>query len=276
MKGWKRILLVWAVVVAAAARVSMAATVCGKKGGKYDFSPLEAFELESKMDDYTYSLRTCGVSSQKCPNDLDVKQGMAAQTSPGRCYILGVEDAGVEWTEDTEKQTATLTASNGAGTDCPLGQPRKLNVVFTCDESQSKGDLKDTKFTAKYTGCEYTYDVPTCLACNKGCQSGGFGATVLVIFCITFGSYLVIGMAWNAFKLKKQGLEVLPNRDLWSKFFGYVKDGFVMTFLIVTCKFRQASYDDIGGDGKATSGFSKDNAYPTAETAGTPYAAEEL
>eukprot|EP00945_MAST-04E_sp_MAST-4E-sp1_P000239 g239.t1 len=151
-----------------------AANECGKKGGKYDFSPLAAFVLNTTTEGYTYTLHTCGTSSQKCPDDPDgVLEGMAAQTSEDRCYILGVDDSTVVWTEDTEKQTATMTAV-GSGADCPMGEPRQLNVVFSCDESQMKGDLKDTKFTMQKqnTGCDYTYEVATCLACNKGCQSG--------------------------------------------------------------------------------------------------------
>lgn len=250
------------------AQLCTAATECGKKGGKYNFSPLMAFELDSKTKDYTYTLRTCGTSSQECPDDPDgVLKGMAAQTSKDRCYILGVDDSGVEWTEDTGKQTATMTAL-GSGADCPMGEPRKLNLVFSCDESQMKGDLKDTKFTVQNTGCDYTYEVATCLACNKGCASGGFGSVFLIIFCVVMGAYLLIFMAWNAFKLEKKGLEVLPHRGFWMKFFALVKEGFGMTFLLITCKHRQASYDDVKGQGSAST---FDSAYPTAESAGTPY-----
>jgi hypothetical protein len=245
-----------------------AATTCGMAKGKYNFAELMQYQLKVKGGEYEYTLKLCGTSSQQCPQDQDeVKTGMATQTNlPDHCYVLAQYDTTAVWTEG--KQTASLSFANGTPEDCPDGLPRHFKVSFTCDSSQSKGDLANTALTVlkENQPCYYEYAVKTCLACDAGCASGlGFGGLVLLIFCIAMGTYLLVGIAWNAFKLKKQGLEILPNRELWASFFGYVKDGIQFSFLVVTCKHNQASYDTFGGDATKSP-------YPDAESA-APYAA---
>ena len=50
-------------------------------GVKYDFTKLSTSDFSTTAGGYTYNLRVCGTSEQKCPNDPDqITTGMAVQT----------------------------------------------------------------------------------------------------------------------------------------------------------------------------------------------------
>ena len=159
-------------LAAFAAAVAGAAVRCGTE--KYDFAELKN-ELKVKNGDYNYTLKLCGTSSQKCPNDYDgVTTGMATQTNmPDHCYSLGqYPETGAEpnWTEGDE--TATLSLENGSPHDCPDGLPRKLTVLLKCDRNAT--DIQSTTFKVlpDTEPCATEYEISTCLACDgdKPCK----------------------------------------------------------------------------------------------------------
>ena len=49
-------------------------------GVKYDFTKLSTSDFSTTAGGYTYNLRVCGTSEQKCPNDPDqITTGMAVR-----------------------------------------------------------------------------------------------------------------------------------------------------------------------------------------------------
>ncbi len=56
----------------------------------------------------------------------------------------------------------------------------------------------------------------------------------------------MVGILLNMFYFKKNGKESIPNISFWNYFVGLVWDGFAFTFLLITCKTQQATYDSFG------------------------------
>ena len=214
-------------------------------GVKYDFTKLSTSDFSTTAGGYTYNLRVCGTSEQKCPNDPDqITTGMAVQTKNtggfgSNCYVLGQYDSSVtsaNWAALDGGKGVSLTLANGSPSDCPEGTPRAVQVNFECAAAEV-----DNSFTIDNTDCEYTFHYKTCYACAKGCGGGGGGGgspshsemTFFEIFFIIFVSslsvYCIGGVVFNVYKYEKKGTEAIPNRGFWSAVPGYVKDGFVFT-----------------------------------------------
>ena len=56
----------------------------------------------------------------------------------------------------------------------------------------------------------------------------------------------MVGILVNILHFKKNGKEAIPNIVFWNYFFGLVRDGFTFTFLLITCKTQQTTYDSFG------------------------------
>ena len=56
--------------------------------------------------------------------------------------------------------------------------------------------------------------------------------------------------------------ELMPNSALWAYIFGLVKDGIMFSFMLITCKAQQASYDSFGSTSKG------DDVYTNVENSG--------
>eukprot|EP01126_Amoeba_proteus_P008704 TRINITY_DN13275_c0_g1_i1.p1 TRINITY_DN13275_c0_g1~~TRINITY_DN13275_c0_g1_i1.p1 ORF type:complete len:148 (-),score=15.35 TRINITY_DN13275_c0_g1_i1:138-581(-) len=57
------------------------------------------------------------------------------------------------------------------------------------------------------------------------------GGTIfsIVIACVIV-SYLVVGILWNRVKNNERGLDLIPNKEVWSIFFGLVLEGLLFTW----------------------------------------------
>ena len=254
----------------------LAAPLCGidtepsspTAGIKKDFGVLKGLQLTANDKGYEYTLNLCSTSSQKCPDDPDeVTQGMATQTQASvvtsRCYILSQWDSTAKWTNAKDK--VTLELGNGSPADCPEGLPRTFTATFTCDPNVhiTKDDYTKATFTATNPAgtCQYDFNIPTCIACDAGCKSETtFFEIFLIVFIIVVCVYLLAGILLNKFYFKSE--ELMPNSALWAYIFGLVKDGIMFSFMLITCKAQQASYDSFGSTSKG------DDVYTNVENSG--------
>ena len=139
-------------------------------GVKYDFTKLSTSDFSTTAGGYTYNLRVCGTSEQKCPNDPDqITTGMAVQTKNtggfgSNCYVLGQYDSSVtsaNWAALDGGKGVSLTLANGSPSRCPEGTPRAVQVNFECAAAEVDNSLIDN------TDCEYTFHHKTCMLVQK-------------------------------------------------------------------------------------------------------------
>ncbi|GAM21686.1 hypothetical protein SAMD00019534_048610 [Acytostelium subglobosum LB1] len=125
------------------------------------------------------------------------------------------------------KQLGELTLLYSKGSTCNNGVDTTTSsyVTFVCDK-QSPGVL-----VSAYAAddCTYYLQVGSHMFCRSGKLSGG-DIFLIVVGSLT-GAYFIGGVIVLLY-IGERGLDVIPNRQVWCKFFGLVGEGAVY----VKCK----------------------------------------
>jgi len=159
-----------------------------------------------------------------------------------------------------QQDGVSLTFNNGQDFGCPDSSPRKVTIDFVCSTT---GDEQNFKMTEEAT-CVYEILYKTKSGCNVGpadskpnnessSLSGGW-VFIIILLCLTF-VYCVGGMAYNyKYDDSKQGLDLVPQRTLWTGIMEYTILGCNVSWSFTRNKYfeyctkdRSYSVDDSEG-----------------------------
>jgi len=174
---------------------------------------------------YTYRFNVCGGTVKVCN-----KQAAPASKWRGtKCNNLG----------DMATQEISLIDEHDAGKGVKLtyrdgdickkqvsGQmeigSREVIYEIHCDRGADPGVLQKIVETSM---CEYTILFNSKYACPTNGSAGGKGWNFIFMVIFFFALYLGIGIGFNKYKRGMEGVEAVPNIDLWRQVPGLVKDG---------------------------------------------------
>ena len=146
-------------------------------GVAYDFSPLKDMPLRVVDGDQTFDVHICGKSKIICPDDpYGVTEGMAVEKSASDCNVLGVFNdtkSPASWGKFYNRVNMTLSnGTPGAQGSCgpSPGLHRSVTISFVCDPSAKPTKDQPLNISNPFAPCEYIVELPTCLACDEGCE----------------------------------------------------------------------------------------------------------
>jgi len=169
---------------------------------------------------------------------------------------VSIFDTSLKWSTINPGPTQTIqfTTANGQPPLCsPSNKPRFATIQFQCAATQGSLTLTQEPLAA---GCAvapgYQFVLQTPCACEAGCGSGptvtvktsiSGGWVFIIILCVAFPLYFLIGFlyCWKVRGL--QGTEACPNIAFWRDLPSLVKDG----FMFVISKFKACCGSKGGG-----------------------------
>jgi len=139
--------------------------------------------------------------------------------------------------------TKSRTGPRQAVLSIQCGQPGFVNSP---SEEQAEGE-GDCIYNINLYSCSMCLYPDICSNSNNPPPSGSSkqglsgGSIFLILFFVGLFVYFVAGALVLKYKFMKEGLDIIPNRDLWASIPGLVKDGCLFTYAAIIKVVGKAS-----------------------------------
>ncbi|OWF50464.1 Cation-dependent mannose-6-phosphate receptor [Mizuhopecten yessoensis] len=234
------ILVLW-MVISLSSPVLSAAEPCIKTGPctcvtkqfTVDLTPLSTPtpRFQANDDKYTYIYSPCIPTGQKCGEstvtDIAICQELTTDHSTN--FIVGTQSsAKFSGSPDNGSLQIEYTATI-------QGVQRTTYISVVCsDEDGSFSYLSSPSDTSYKLQLKTKY---ACLPCGLSA-----GSVLLIIFFVLLIVYIIGGILFMRYVRKAQGIEMIPNREMWMELPLLIKDGIL--FVSRGCK-TDSSYSQI-------------------------------
>lgn len=184
----------------------------------------------------------CGNNAAPCKGEKGVV-AVFGDPNLSSCVVMLAK-----WDEKNLPKTGPLPSDSGDSSDgiqltyetetCPgLGAGNyKVIVNFACDENTDFGPYTLSLTTPP---CEFTANINTKYACpasSSGPAGLSGGWLFLIVLLSIFVLYLCGGVFYQYRYQEASGADLLPNKDIWSSFFSFVRIGFRVSMNVVRAK----------------------------------------
>ncbi|XP_069111001.1 cation-dependent mannose-6-phosphate receptor-like [Argopecten irradians] len=232
--------IVWTLIlISLSSPVQSDAQPCVKKGpctcetSSYtvDLTPLSQRAGDSRLFKasdgiYNYVFSPCIYTGTPC-GDLrsDVAICQETKNTPPETYVVGTQSS-VKFSGNPDDGSLQIQYS---------ANPRVGQVSVVCsDEEASFVHISNPNLTT------YSFQLKTKYACKPSGLSPG--SVMLIIFFVLLLVYIIGGILFMRYVRKAQGVEMIPNREMWAELPLLIKDGIL--FVSRGCK-TESTYSQI-------------------------------
>jgi len=231
-------------------------------GVNYDLTPLQKsvdYHLPKGSPDYSGKplqwdiyMNVCGPLatsySANCNNGAGCQQWGSSAASTASIGSANTATFQAAKTPGDHGRGITVEFTDGT-IDTITGNPRKMEIDFSCKVGSGDGL---PQFVNEDPKLHYNFLWVTEYACGP-LPSGSatvisVGSILLIIFFCLLVLYVVVGLLVNKFYFKKEGLDIIPQKDFWFALPFLVKDG--VMFIVHKIK-------GLRGGGGSTPAFEK-------------------
>jgi len=220
-----------------------ACTYTATDGSHYDLSALST-EYTISANDYNYKVMICKTLATTC---YGMTQSVCRISVWGGVeYACGTSSAMTFRDYSIPNQGVGIFYDGGEACG---GTPRTSTINIICDTSTEATLVSATEST----GCDLIFTMRSKHACpsaggggGKGGGSGGSkklspGSILLIIVLVGAVVYLAAGVFYRTKFQGAEGINRVPNIELWISLPGLVKDGFLFTYNKIYGLFNRGS-----------------------------------
>ena len=199
-----------------------------REGYKWDLRPMKRADHDfsgTTPGGYTYRFNVCGGTVKVCNR----VQAPANKWRGTKCNNLGEMSTQSFSLLDESDPTAGLKVTYRDGDICKKqvgGQmeigSRQVTYEIQCDPGQDPALLKNIN---EVSMCDYTITFLSKHGCATNAGAGSRGWTFVTLVILVAVAYFGGGVAINRYKFGLQGVEAVPNLEMWRQLPGLVGDG---------------------------------------------------
>jgi len=207
-------------------------------GVQFDLSGMQANDHDytgTTTGGYVYRFNICGNTNKVCTD----KAAPASKWRGTKCNNLGDADTMKVSLLDAKQPSKGVRFSYAQGDICKkqneiglteMGS-RSITFEVSCDASAAgQGTLREIQ---EISMCEYKVLFDSRFACPVA-STRGSAWSMLLLCVLAVCAYCGIGYAYNHYYLALQGLEAIPNRQMWEELPTLVREG--LSFSLVQSK----------------------------------------
>ncbi|KAI9292273.1 mannose 6-phosphate receptor domain-containing protein [Neoconidiobolus thromboides FSU 785] len=218
-------------------------------------------KLIKKKDDYTLKVEADPDHEEKemsfklniCNNINYAKSGLMEPDTVGAILLPEKDGKSVSLGKVDKKlykKGGHVILEYKNGDNCEDIDVNRINskLIFTCDTNAK--DEPVVEFLGDYLKCQYQFEIKSIHACpldkdgqktpgNSNNSSTGGGASIIwTIITVIVTVYLLGGILYNRFVMKKQGLQQIPNYEFWYNIYDFVKDMSIIILVKIIDTFK--------------------------------------